>query len=306
MTKSTHRERRARVNRDAIEDALLDHDQYWWILNESPTVDYVDYDTEMRAARDAVPYIVDGGTKRDFYSCGCCSDLDQFDVAHSSREGERIKTARSEVSLQESTDVHAKIISFLVEEFARKEGQQCVWLDLLHSSDGFHEEIVHSWQCDEGSELFSDDQASNEQRAATIVEVAALHAAGFGQRTDLLALQTIQKATVHYVVRTRQYLGGRARLRFKMPLFSSRDLAAQLPDDQRVAIDLVLEVGVLTSDTDDRFLKLVPNVQRREYLKKLATLLQIDQGVGHVGPTAHGCATVVEDQAREARPKLVR
>ena len=284
--KSTHRERCARVNMDAIDDALLEIGQ--WIFNEGPTVDYVDYDTEMRAARDAVPYIVDGGARqRDFYSCGCCSDLEQFDVAHSSREGQRI------MQMRESTDVYATILSFLVGELARKEGRQCMWIDLFcgnSANSGRHGVIVQVWDRERDPEFFFEDLDSVVRSTTAIMEVAELHTAW--QRAGV---------PLSYVVHTRQYFGGSASLYLKMEAPSSRDLIGRLCDDQKIALDLVLEVGALTSDADTRFSTLVPDVKRREYLKKLAALVQLDQGA-----VTHAPDTSSRTPGQRISPPLLR
>ncbi len=55
---------------------------------------------------------------------------------------------------------------------------------------------------------------------------------------------------------------------------SPRELIARLSDAEKIAVDLVLEVGEAASDADPRFAALVPDDERRGYLKTLATQLR--------------------------------
>jgi hypothetical protein len=104
-----------------------------------------------------------------------------------------------------AADVHTKILTFLVDEIARKDLRQCVCIDLLyaHGAD-YHDEAVRSWTDDEYPALF-DGPALIEQIASIIVEVAEEHAT------------IIRDCSRRYVVRTRQIAGGRQLCSFQLP-----------------------------------------------------------------------------------------
>ena len=56
---------------------------------------------------------------------------------------------------------------------------------------------------------------------------------------------------------------------------SPRDLIERLTDDEKIAVDLVLELGELACNADPRFAELVPDTARRDYLKTLAMQLRV-------------------------------
>jgi hypothetical protein len=188
------------------------------------------------------------------------------------------------------TELQAKLLHFLFGELTRKEQRLCMRLELLHAQPEFREEVLHSWRrADDERErgvrsdapwldsVFIDDLVSAEKLATAIVEVAELHAASFRSVTQVPYRLERTPHAQGYVVRTYQYLGGRASLSFKMAPPAPLDLIARLSDDQKIALDLVLAGGIVASDADARFVALVPDDERRGYLKTLASLVLADE-----------------------------
>ncbi len=98
---------------------------------------------------------------------------------------------------------HGKIYAFLLGEFNRKEGRQCVRFDLYYAPQGYREEQLRSWVREETPELF-DDVTKVEGLASEILEIAEGHADAFGMGNH------------RYVIRTFQHLSGRSQHSFKM------------------------------------------------------------------------------------------
>lgn len=97
-------------------------------------------------------------------------------------------------------DLHAKIYNFLREEFARKEGRQCVQLELLRGKGtGFGTDSIASWDRKENPEAF-DTLAEIENLASKILDRAESETTGNGSHV--------------FTLRTHQHLGGRQTCRF--------------------------------------------------------------------------------------------
>ena len=110
--------------------------------------------------------------------------------------------------LQYNAELHNKILGFLMQEWARKEHRQLVGVDLFYArGNGFRDEEIHEeirrWERADEPELFA-DFANVEKLISQIVEIAEREA-------------TAKPIGRHrFVVRTRQYLGGRANCSFAL------------------------------------------------------------------------------------------
>lgn len=114
--------------------------------------------------------------------------------------------------MSDNAELHGKILGFLAGEFARKEGRQCVGVDLLYApGNGFRDDEIRKWVRGDEPELF--DVPGNfvhvEKFVSTILEIAEGEA-------------DAKPAGRHrFVVRTHQHLGGRATMSFALsPRFS--------------------------------------------------------------------------------------
>ncbi len=108
-----------------------------------------------------------------------------------------------------SSELHAKLIGFLGGEFARKEGRQCVKVELLYAQQGFRDEMLRAWVRTDEPEIF-ENLGLTEKLVSEIIEITEGHADSFGQGTH------------RFTLRTHQHLGGRATCSFKVaPSFST-------------------------------------------------------------------------------------
>lgn len=74
--------------------------------------------------------------------------------------------------MSDNAELHGKLLSFLAGEFARKEGRQCVRVDLLYApGGGFREEDIRKWVRADQPELF-ENFANVEQLVSQIIEIA--------------------------------------------------------------------------------------------------------------------------------------
>lgn len=124
-------------------------------------------------------------------------------------------------------DLHTKILSFLMGEFARKKARQCVKVSLVYApGGGYQDEEIRSWEREKDPELF-DTFAHLEQTVSLIVEIAE-------NKVDYLP------AGKHrFVVRTYQHLGGRAHRSFWLSprhVRETREVAKTNGDDLRLRI----------------------------------------------------------------------
>jgi len=103
--------------------------------------------------------------------------------------------------VSDNTELHAKIMAFLSGEFARKEGRQCVEIDLIYApGNGYKDEEIRKWSRVDQPELFDvpNNFANLEGLVTQIIEIAEgeTNAKSPGRH--------------RYMVRTHQHLGGRA------------------------------------------------------------------------------------------------
>jgi hypothetical protein len=106
--------------------------------------------------------------------------------------------------MSENAELHGKVLTYLAGEFARKEGRQCIGVDLLFApGNGFRDEEIRKWVRVDEPELF-DNYANVEKLVSQIIEIAEGEA-------------DAKPAGKHrFVVRTHQHLGGRATLSFAL------------------------------------------------------------------------------------------
>jgi hypothetical protein len=103
-----------------------------------------------------------------------------------------------------SADLHAKILSFLTIELGRMGGRRCTRVDLEFKPGAeYRDESLGQWDPEE--EGF-DDFARVERLVSTMIEVAENHVANLQPEFQ----------DSRFVVYTRQYLGGRGMLTFKL------------------------------------------------------------------------------------------
>jgi len=119
---------------------------------------------------------------------------------------------------ENAAELHSKVLGFLAGEFARKEGRQCVGVDLVYApGNGFRDEEIRKWVRADEPELF--DVPGNfvhvEKFVSTILEIAEGEA-------------DAKPAGRHrFVVRTHQHLGGRATMSFALaPRYSGGEETA--------------------------------------------------------------------------------
>jgi hypothetical protein len=102
------------------------------------------------------------------------------------------------------TDLHGKILGFLTVELGRMGGRRCTRVDLEFKPGAeFRDESLGQWDPEEEG---SDDFARVERLVSTMIEVAENHAASLQPEFQ----------DSRFVVYTRQYLGGRGMLTFKL------------------------------------------------------------------------------------------
>jgi len=109
--------------------------------------------------------------------------------------------------MSDVAELHGKILAFLAGEFARKDGRQCVGVELLFSpGNGFKDEPIRKWIRADEPELF--DVPGN-----------LAHVEGFITRIlEIVEGEADAKppGKHRFVLRTEQHLGGRATMSFAM------------------------------------------------------------------------------------------
>jgi regulator of replication initiation timing len=114
--------------------------------------------------------------------------------------------------MSDNSALHAKVLSFIAGEFAKKAGFQCVSLDLLFSpGNGFRDEQIRKWVRTEEPDLF-DNFVNIEKLVTTLIEIAEGEA-------------DAKPAGKHrFIIRTHQHLGDRATMSFSLsPTYSGGD-----------------------------------------------------------------------------------
>jgi hypothetical protein len=109
-----------------------------------------------------------------------------------------------------SEDLHRRVVTFLATEFARKEGRQCVRLELSSAQPGLRGDVLRTWDRHEDPELFA-QLARTEELATTVLRIAEDHADSFGSGQH------------RFELRTEQHLGGRQKLSFRILAGASGD-----------------------------------------------------------------------------------
>lgn len=108
------------------------------------------------------------------------------------------------VGMSDNAELHAKILTFLMGEWARKDNRQLVGVDLLYApGNGFKDEEIRKWIRADEPELFA-EFVNVEKLVVTIVDIAEGEA-------DAKA-----PGKHRFIVRTHQHLGGRAVLSFAL------------------------------------------------------------------------------------------
>lgn len=127
----------------------------------------------------------------------------------------------NQVDVKSGTDIHAKILAFLVGEFARTESRQCVSVDLIYApGHGYRDQAIRTWDRVEEPQLF-EDVTSIETLASTILEIAEDEA------------DSKDPGKHRFIVRTRQHFGGHSVQSFALsPAFMGQ--ADPDPDVDRV------------------------------------------------------------------------
>jgi len=117
--------------------------------------------------------------------------------------------------MADNTELHAKILGFLMGEWARKDNRQLVGVDLLFApGGGFRDEEVRKWVRADEPDFFA-EFVNIEKLVTQILEIAEGEA-------------DAKPAGKHrFVVRTHQHLGGRANMSFALsPGYTGSDKTA--------------------------------------------------------------------------------
>jgi hypothetical protein len=110
----------------------------------------------------------------------------------------------SQISMSDSAELHGKILSFLAGEFARKEGRQCVAVEIIFApGNGFKEEPIRKWVRADDPDLF-DNFANVEKLVGMILEIATGEA------------DAKPAGKYHFKIRTHQHLGERPYMSFPL------------------------------------------------------------------------------------------
>lgn len=117
-----------------------------------------------------------------------------------------------------SAELHEKVTTHIVAALAKKEGRQCVRIEVIHSQKGFRDDELRSWTRVDEPTLF-DDFTKIEPLVSEILKICTDHADSYGSGAH------------RYVVRTHQFLGGRESVHFKIS--PSYDSAG---DDEETAL----------------------------------------------------------------------
>jgi len=117
-------------------------------------------------------------------------------------------------------DLCRKILAFLVSEFKR----QCLGVDLFYApGDGYRDEIIRTWTCENDDEFFGDaeDSPNLVKLAALIVEIAE------GEADPKPA------GRHRFFVRTHQRLGARHMMSFAVaPAYFGEDKETPMPKNE--------------------------------------------------------------------------
>ncbi len=111
-----------------------------------------------------------------------------------------------------SEHLHKKITAWLAGELARVEHRQMIRLELLSAQQGFKGEPIQTWERQDSPEMFEVGNADN--LVSDIVRQAQEYADSFGQGTH------------RFVLRTEQYLGGKAKHAFRIQSEDSEESEA--------------------------------------------------------------------------------
>lgn len=105
-----------------------------------------------------------------------------------------------------SEELFQGILGFLIEEFRRSGGRQCVRLELQHAPTGYRPDVITSWDRSDDPALFelSENLEPIEGLAAQIVKRAEEEADSYGSGTH------------RFLLITHQQLGGRGRKSFSI------------------------------------------------------------------------------------------
>lgn len=120
--------------------------------------------------------------------------------------------------MSDNAELYSKLLSFLLGEFARKEGRQCVRVDLIYSpGGGWKDEDIRKWVRADQPDLF-DGLANVEGLATQILEIATGEA-------------DAKPAGKHrFVVKTLQHLNDRSQHAFALsPSYNGSDDTALVP-----------------------------------------------------------------------------
>lgn len=117
--------------------------------------------------------------------------------------------------MADNAELHGKILGFLMAEWARKDNRQLVRVDLLFApGNGFRDEEIRKWVRADEPDFFA-EFVNVEKLVTQIIEIAE------GE-------SDAKPAGKHrFVVRTHQYLGGRANMSFALsPSYAGSDETA--------------------------------------------------------------------------------
>jgi hypothetical protein len=132
--------------------------------------------------------------------------------------------------MNDIAEIHAKLSAFLAGELARKEGRQCIGVDLRHAPGyGCRPEEIHKWARVDQPELFDDV----EQLVAQIVAFAMDEADA-----------KVEPGKHRFVVMTRQFHNDRATHSFKLsPHYSGSagDEAVAVPQTSSLLAELLAQ-----------------------------------------------------------------
>ena len=118
---------------------------------------------------------------------------------------------------------HDKVLNFLATEWTREDGRQLVDVELLYSpGSGFRDDVIWTWKRFEAPETFA-TLSGIEKLVERIVEIT-------NNVTDEHANALNALSTHRFVVRTRQFMGGRQSLSFCCSRFPSAAHVAALSD----------------------------------------------------------------------------
>jgi hypothetical protein len=120
--------------------------------------------------------------------------------------------------MSDNAEIHSKILSFLAGEIARKEGRQCVAVDLVFTpGGGFRDDEIRKWVRADSPDLF-DNFVKLDELVSAIIEIAENEA------------DAKTPGRHRFEVRTHQHLGGRARQSFVLsPSYNGGDELSLVP-----------------------------------------------------------------------------